>query len=112
MMFGISLGEMLIIMGVAVILIKPSDMPAVARTCAKLYVKCRDFFAEMRGKFEGLVEQGELDFDAKKPRKAPTFSEQIDKQRKAMGITGNGKKSKAPDLYDEIKDKKTPNLDI
>jgi Sec-independent protein translocase protein TatA len=108
-MLGISLGELLVIAVIAVVLIKPSDLPSVARSVAKIYVKVRDFIADIRGKLEDIMEQGELDFNAKKPRKAPTFSEQIERQRKAMGI---GKKSKLPDLYEEIKDKKTPNLEI
>jgi len=108
-MFGISFSELLVIAVIAVILIKPSDMPSVARAAAKIYVKIRDFFTSTREKLEDLVAQGELDFDKRPPRKAPTFSEQIEHQKKAMGISENGK---APDLYDEIKDKKTPNLEI
>jgi Sec-independent protein translocase protein TatA len=108
-MFGISLGELMVIAVIAVILIRPSDVPSVARAAASIYVKIRDFLAIAHEKFVSMVEQGELDFDGKKPRKAPSFSEQIEMQKKAMGI---GKKRKLPDLYEEIKDKKTPNLEI
>jgi len=108
-MFGISLGELLVVVVVAAVLIKPSDLPAVARALAKIYVRLRDFFSSASEKFESLVEQGELDFNKRPKRRLPSFSEQIERQKKAMGIS---KKRKPLDLYEEIKDKKTPNLEI
>jgi Sec-independent protein translocase protein TatA len=102
-MFGIGFGEILVVLFLAAVLIRPADMPAVGRAAARLWMRARRFFADIDGRIGDYAD--EFPDMKKSVRELPeSLSEQVRQIKKAM--------RRDPGLYDEIEDKKTPRLDI
>lgn len=59
-MFGFSLAELLIVGLVALVLIKPKDLPEVAHFLGKIFFRCKKFLNDLKKHFEDVKE--DLDF--------------------------------------------------
>lgn len=60
-MFGISLVELLTIIFVALFIVKPQDMPEIARYCGKIYAKAKKAIAKLKAELE--ENKKEMGFD-------------------------------------------------
>ncbi|MDR1009091.1 MAG: hypothetical protein LBL52_02450 [Rickettsiales bacterium] len=97
-MFGISFDELLVIVLIAAVLIRPKDVPAIARFLARI----AKWTKRTAAKFSAYIEDAAGEQD--EPRE--TFHQQIERMRGEMRLDPR------LDLYGEIKDKKTPTLNI
>lgn len=104
-MFGVSLSEFAVVLFLAVVLVRPGDMPVVARKVARLWLKIRSFLDRMGEKFEDAAAQGELDFYKRPARRKPSYHEQIERARKKMRLDDDAGEAKPFE-------KKTPRLPL
>jgi sec-independent protein translocase protein TatB len=50
-MFGFSFGELIIVLVVALIFIKPKDLPEIAHFCGKIYYRAKSYFLQLKNHF-------------------------------------------------------------
>jgi len=53
-MFGFSLAELILVLLIAIIFIKPQDLPEIAHFFGKLYYKARRLFQELKDQFKTI----------------------------------------------------------
>ena len=100
-MLGISLNELIIILLLMVIFIKPKDIPSVVNAIAKFWKKLKNFMGEIQTQIQNITEE----IDETKDSTFESFHDKIEKVRLDI------EKQTELDLYDEA-DKKTPKLKI
>ncbi len=87
-MLDFSFSELLLVVVVAVVFLRPKDVPVVVRACAKIMAQFKALTAELRGAFDDLARESGV--------------EQVKKEMRV--ITGDdGKPYEAYDLDDFIK---------
>lgn len=74
-MFGISFFELLLIMVVAVVFIKPEDVPTVAKTIAKAFIKIKKFIASIKQELDEMSKDLGLDEIKKQAEQEIAFEE-------------------------------------
>lgn len=90
-MFGFSFSELIIVLVIALILIKPKDLPEIAHFCGKIYYRAKNYFHDLKKYFNQA--QKELGIDNLKQELQRGFAEEKAK-------------------YDELKDDTTIIVDI
>jgi Sec-independent protein translocase protein TatA len=99
-MFGISLGEFVVIALLCVAFVRPADMPKVARVLARLWLYVERLCARVRAKLDSVA-----DPDSEIEPMFDSFQKQLDKMKRRMS------EKERLDLYAEIRNKKTPRLE-
>ena len=56
-MFGFSLAELVIVLLVAIIFIKPQDLPEIAHFCGRLYYKARKLIASIKSQLQEVEKE-------------------------------------------------------
>lgn len=100
-MLGISLNELILVILLMVIFIKPKDIPSVVNAIAKFWKKIKSFMGEIQIQIKNITEE----IDETKDATYESFHDKIEKVRLEI------EKQEELDLYDDI-DKKTPKLKI
>jgi len=100
-MFGISFAEFLIIAVLAVIFVRPEDMPKIARFLARTWI----FVRAAGDKFSAYISQYAPKEDEVQPM-FDAFQKQLEKMKRKMS------EQDKLDLYKEIRNKKIPKLKI
>ena len=100
-MLGISLNELILVILLMVIFIKPKDIPSVVNSIAKFWKKLKSFMGEIQTQIKNITEE----IDETKDVTYESFHDKIEKVRLEI------EKQEELDLYDDI-DKKTPKLKI
>lgn len=100
-MLGISLNELIIILLLMVIFIKPKDIPSVVNAIAKFWKKLKSFMGEIQNQIKNITEE----IDETKDSTFESFHDKVEKVRLSI--------EKQEELYfcDDT-DKKTPKLKI
>ncbi|MGN0929537.1 MAG: twin-arginine translocase TatA/TatE family subunit [Alphaproteobacteria bacterium] len=100
-MLGISLNELILVILLMVIFIKPKDIPSVVNVIAKFWKKIKNFIYEIQTQIQNITDE----IDETKNVTYESFHDKIEKVRLEI------EKQEELDLYDDI-DKKTPKLKI
>lgn len=100
-MFGISLNELIVILLLMVIFVKPKDIPSVINAIAKLWKKTKAFIEEIRTQIHNIT----TEIDETKTETYESFHEQIEKLRKQIKD-----EEKEIDFFDDDYERITPKL--
>lgn len=101
-MLGISLKELLLILLLMVIFLKPKDIPSVINFIAMCWKKIKSFTDEVRSQIQTISNE----LDDVKETTYKSFQEQVDEVRLEL------EKNNPQNIYEEMEDNFTPKLDI
>ncbi len=99
-MFGISLNELLIIILLMVIFLKPKDIPSVVNFIVRIYKKIRNFIFEIQSQIKKITNE----IEDEKTEINESFHDRIEKLRLQI--------ENEPEFFDLEEKMKTPKLKI